>query len=63
MIALARLLTQLEPKPVVIFVRANPKPQNSITFSQAKRAVMVSNSHNADVVAPFFKSQIQLNLR
>jgi hypothetical protein len=38
-------------------VRANPKPQNSIIFSQAKCAVMVPDSHDADVVAPFFKSK------
>ncbi len=38
-------------------MRANPKPQNSITFSQAKCALMVPDSHDADVVAPFFKSK------
>jgi hypothetical protein len=49
------LLPQLEPKPVIIFVRANPKPQNSIAFAQAKYTVMIADSHNTYVVASFFK--------
>ena len=47
----------LEAKAIVFFVCADPKPQDDITLPETECAIMISYSHNTDVVAPLFKSK------
>ena len=48
---------RLEPETVVILVRANPKPGDHVAFANANRAIVVSDSHNAHPVPPFFEPE------
>ena len=45
----------LESKPVILFVRSDPKPHDEIALAQAKRTVTVSYAHDTYSVSPLFK--------
>src|SRR6187551_2550137 len=45
-----------KPKAVVILMCADPEPGDDVTFANADSAVVVTDSHDTDSVAPFFES-------
>jgi len=46
-----------KPKAVVILMCADPEPGDDVTFANADSAVVVTDSHDTDSVAPFFESK------
>jgi hypothetical protein len=45
----------LKPEPVIILVRADPKPRNHISLSQPKRAVVITDADDADPIPPLLE--------
>jgi len=43
----------LEAKAIVIFVTADPKPHNNVVLAEPYRAVVVTDSNDADGVTAF----------
>ena len=44
-----------KPKVVVLFVRADPKPRNDLSFAQAYSAIMIAHPHDTNTVASFLE--------